>query len=107
MSVTAASVGSMEEEDKRRPFNETGLYKAITLTVLIPVTAGVVAVGGAIPGHHLFQPLAAYNQSTGGAVPPDRSDPYHSDPGGEFIRIEAANNGGTASVSFNILGPGD
>lgn len=107
MSVAAASVGSMGEEDERRPFNETGLYKAITLTVLIPVTAGVVAVGGAIPGHHLFQPLAAYKQSTGGAVPPDRSGPYHSDPGGEFIRIEAANNGGTASVSFNILGPGD
>jgi hypothetical protein len=97
----------MEEEGKRKPFNETGLYKAITLAVLTPVTTGVVAVGGAIPGHHLFQPLAAYNQSTGGAVPLDRSDPYHSDPGGEFIRIEAGNNGGTTSVSFNILGPGD
>ena len=58
-------------------------------------------------GHHLFQPLAAYSQSAGGAVPLDRSDPYHSDPGGEFIRIEAANTGGTVSVSFNILGPGD
>jgi hypothetical protein len=47
----------MEEEGKRKPFNKTGLYKAITLAVLTPVTAGVVAVGGAIPGHHLFQPL--------------------------------------------------
>jgi len=55
----------------------------------------------------LFQPLAAYSQSASGAVPLDRSDLYHSDPGGEFIRIEAANTGGTASVSFNILGPGD
>jgi hypothetical protein len=95
----------MEEEGKRKPFSETVLYKAITLTVPTPVSAGVVAIGGAIPGHHLFQPLAAYNQSTGGAVPLDRSDPYHSDPAGEFIRIEAANNGGTTSVSFNILGP--
>ncbi len=94
----------MEDDGKRKPFNETGLYRAITLTVLTPVTAGVVAVGGAIPGHHLFQPLAAYSQSTGGVVPLGRSDPYHSDPGGEFIRIEAANSGGTASVSFNILG---
>jgi hypothetical protein len=46
MSVAAASVGSMEEDGKRKPFNETGLYKAITLTVLTPVTAGVAAVGG-------------------------------------------------------------
>jgi hypothetical protein len=107
MSVAAASVGNVEEDGKRKPFNETGLYKAITLAVLTPVTAGVEAAGGAIPGHHLFQPLAAYSQPTGGVVPPDRSDPYHSDPDGEFLRIEAANNGGTASVSFNILGPGD
>ena len=107
MSVAAANVGNVEEDGKRKPFNETVLCKAITLTVLTPVTAGVVAAGGAIPCHHLFQPLAAYSQPTGGAVPPDRSDPYHSDPGGEFIRIEAANNGGTASVSFNILGIGD
>jgi hypothetical protein len=78
-----------------------------SLSVLTPVTAGVVAVGCVIPGHDLFQPLAAYSRSTGGAVPLDRSDPYHSDPGGEFIRVEAANNGGTTSVSFNILGPSD
>ena len=107
MSVAAASVGSVQEKGKRKSFNETGLYRAITLTVLTPVAAAVVAVGGAIPGHHLFQPLAAYSQSTGGAVPLDRSDPYHSDPRGEFIRIEAVKTGGTASVSFNILGPGD
>jgi hypothetical protein len=107
MSVAVASVGSMEEEGKRKPLNETGLYKAITLTVVTPVTVGAVAVGGVIPGRHLGQRVAAYSQSTGGAVPPDRADPYHSDPGGEFIRIEAANNGGTASVSFNILGSGD
>ncbi len=107
MSVAAASVGSMEEDGKRKPFNETGLYKAITLTVLTPATAGVVAVAGVIPGHHPFQPLAAYSQSTGGAAPLDRSDPFHSDPAGEFIRVEAANHGGTVSVSFNILGPGD
>ena len=95
----------MEEEGK--PFNETSLYQAITLTILTPVTAGVVAVGGVVRGHHLLQPLAVYSQSTGGAVPPDRAEPYHSDPGGEFIRIEAANNGGTASASFNILCSGD
>ena len=105
--MAAASVGSVEEDGKRRHFNGIGLYKAITFSVLTPVTAGVVAVGGVIPGHHLFQPLAAYSRSTGGAVPLDRSDPYHSDPGGEFIRVEAANNGGTTPVSFNILGPGD
>ena len=63
-----------------------------------------MATGGAIPGHRLFQPLAACSRSTGGAVPLDRSDPYHSDPGSEFIRIEAAYTGGTASASFNILG---
>src|SRR6266480_2607307 len=68
-NVSAASVGSMEDDGKRKPFNETGLYRATTLTVLTPVTAGVVAVGGAIPGHHLFQPLAAYSQSTGGVAP--------------------------------------
>jgi hypothetical protein len=80
MSVASDRVGSAQEKSKRKSFNETGLYRAITLTVLTPVAAGVVAVGGAIPGHHLFQPLAAYSQSTGGAVPLDRSDPYHSDP---------------------------
>lgn len=57
--MAAASVGSVEEDGKRRRFNGIGLYKAITLSVLTPVTAGVVAVGGVIPGHHLFQPLAA------------------------------------------------
>ena len=80
MSVAAASVGSVEEEGKRKSFNETGLYRAITLTVLTPVAAGVLPAGGAIPGHHLFQPRAA-KPGHGGAVPLDRSDPYHSDPG--------------------------
>ena len=107
MPVAAASVGSVQEEGNCKSFNETGLHRAITLTVLTPVAAGVVAVGGALPGHHVLQPLAAYSQCTGGAVPLGRADPYHSDPGGEFIRIEAANTGGTVSVSFNIIGPGD
>jgi hypothetical protein len=71
----------MEVDGKRKPFNETGLYRAITLTVLTPVTAGVVAVGGAILGHHLFQPLAAYSQSTGGVAPwtaPTRTTPIRA-----------------------------
>jgi hypothetical protein len=69
MSVAAASVGSMEEGGKRKPFNETGLCRAITLTVLTPIAAGVVAAAGAIPGHYLFPLLAAYSQSTGARSP--------------------------------------
>ena len=37
----------------------------------------------------------------------DHADPYHSDPGGEFTRIDAAPTIGTSSVNFTILGPAE
>jgi hypothetical protein len=30
----------------------------------------------------------------------EHADPLHSDPGGEFIQVRAADNGGTASTFF-------
>ena len=67
-SVAAASVGSVQEEGKRKSFNETGLHKAIALAVLTPVAASVVTVGGATPGHHPARAILLYEQALAGCM---------------------------------------
>jgi hypothetical protein len=88
------------------PFTDTVLSKAIALSAASAVGAGVAATGGAAATHY----LGAHPTALGtyyGETAYDHSDPYHNDPGGERIRIEASPTIGTASVNFNILGPSD
>ena len=95
------NVGRMEDDGERKPFRETGLFKAFVFTAVPAVTAGVVVAG---------RPTASYyrHASTGpvwALADDDHGDPYHSDPGGEFIRIEPPDAGGTVTTFHLILGP--
>jgi hypothetical protein len=74
------------------PFRETGAFKTIALTAVTPVAAGLAATGGGVATHYLGAP---------------HTDPFHNEPSGEWIRIEAAPTIGTAAVNHIILGPGD
>lgn len=88
------------------PFTDTTLCMAIALSAASAVGAGVAATGGAVATHY----LGAHPAVPGtyyGVTAYDHSDPYHNDPSGEWIRIEASPTVGTASVNFNILGTGD
>ena len=74
----------------------------------ITVSAGVVATGGAATGgavaaYHHAGPVPSYTVPIAGAD----ADPYHSDPGGEWVRIESSPTMGTASTMHMILAPGD
>jgi hypothetical protein len=106
MSVAAARVGSEGDDDQRKPFREMWQFKAVTLTALPAVTAGIVATGAPIAKYYRHASADGPGAAAGVATY-DRADPYHSDPGGEFIRIEPPDTGGTRSVSFVILAPSD
>jgi hypothetical protein len=88
------------------PFRETGAFKTIALTAVTPVAAGLAATGGGVATHYLGAPHAAPGTYYGVAVS-DHTDPFHNEPSGEWIRIEAAPTIGTAAVNHIILGPGD
>jgi hypothetical protein len=88
------------------PFRETTAFKAIALTTMTPVAAGLVATGGAAATHI----LGAHHTPPGvyiGVAVADHADPYHSDPGGEFVRIEDTPTIGTAAVTHVVVGPSD
>jgi hypothetical protein len=87
MSVAAARVGSVGDDDQRKPFREMWQFKAVTLTALPAVTTGIVATGAPIAKYYQHAPADRPGAAAGVATY-DRADPYHSDPGGEFIRIE-------------------
>jgi hypothetical protein len=98
----------MGDRDRQKPFREMWPSKTAALIAVPAIAAGIAATGGAAATHHVpFYPLAAYSSSSAGAAAPDREDPDHTDPGGEFTRIETSATISTASVSFNILGLSD
>ena len=75
---------------------------------MITIGAGVAAAaGGAVIAASPFAAATYLHHTSPGAygVPVyEHADPLHSDPGGEFIQIRAADNGGTAST-FYQTGP--
>jgi len=79
------------------------MFKSIAASAVITVPAGVAATGGAVATY--------YHHATAGPVyapaDGDHADPFHSDPGGEFIRVEPPETGGTAVTMHLILAPGD
>ena len=85
------------------PFRETVMFKSIAAGAVITVGAGVAATGGAVATY--------YHHATVGPVyalaDGDHADPFHSDPGGEFTRVEPPETGGTAVTTHLILAPGD
>jgi hypothetical protein len=85
------------------PFHKTTTFKAFVFATVTPAAAGVAATGGAVATHHpggLTAPGTYY-----GVPAYDHSDPYHSDPGGEWIRIEASPIIGTASTNHQVIVP--
>jgi hypothetical protein len=88
------------------PFRETAAFKFVALTAVTPVAAGLVATGGAVATYTLADRHTPPGVYYGVAVT-DHTDPNHVDPGGEWIRIEAAPTIGTAAVNHVVLGPGD
>jgi hypothetical protein len=84
------------------------MFKSIAAGAVITIGAGAAAAGGAVIAANPF-PAATYLHRTSpgdayGVAVYDHADPVHSDPGGEFIQIRAADNGGTAST-FHQTGP--
>jgi hypothetical protein len=80
------------------------MFESLAVGAMITISAGVAATGGAIATY--------YNHHTGpgpayALVIRAHPDPYHSDPGGEWIRIQGAEYGGTAATMYLITGPGD
>ena len=98
--IDANVANEFNHGEPRKPFTETLIFKAFVFTALPPVAAGVIAAGAPIARYypHASGPGTYYAQAVG-----DRADPYHSDPGGEWVRIEAPDNGGTASTFHLIL----
>lgn len=91
---------------KTVPFTETVRCKALVLTAASATVAGAATTVGAAATHYLGAHPAAPGTYYGLAAY-DHSDPYHNDPGGEWIQIETSPTIGTATVNFNILGPGE
>jgi hypothetical protein len=88
------------------PFYKTTAFKAITLTTMTPVAAGLAATGGAAATYT----LAARHTPPGvyiGVALADHADPYHNELTGEFTHIEDAPTIGTAAVNHVVVGPGD
>jgi hypothetical protein len=85
------------------PFQKTATFRALALAAAAPTAAGVIATGGAVATHHLAVP--ALPGAHYGVPADDHADPYHSDPGGEWIRIENAPTIGTASVHRLVFVP--
>ena len=86
------------------PFPETVTFKMIAVGAVITVSAGVAATGGAVAtyAYRHTGPGPAYALALTG-----HADGYHSDPGGEFIRIEPSPVIGTVPTIHLIPGPGD
>jgi hypothetical protein len=85
------------------PFRETAAFKVVALTALTPVAAGLVATGGAVATYyHHVAAGPAYAMVIDG-----HTDPDHSEPGGEWVRIATPEYGSTAITMRVITGPGD
>jgi len=80
------------------------MFKSLAATAVITIGAGVAATGGAVATY-------SYHHTAPGPVSAlaitDHADPYHSDPGGEWIRIEVAPTIGTVPTMHLITAPGD
>jgi hypothetical protein len=84
------------------------MFKSIAAGAVITISAGAAATGGAVIAANPFAAATYLHRTSPGAAYGvavyDHSDPVHSDPGGEFIQIRAADSGGTAST-FHQTGP--
>ncbi len=84
------------------------MFKTVAATAAITIAAGIAATGGAVATHysspHPTPPSAAYGVATNTYADPN---PYHNEPGGEWVRIPPPNQGGTASTFHAILTPSD
>jgi hypothetical protein len=83
------------------PGRQTVIFKSIAAGAAITVSAGVAATGGAVATY--------YHHATAGPAYAladlDHADPYHSEPSGEWIRVESPESGGTAVTTYLIPGP--
>jgi hypothetical protein len=84
------------------------MFKSIAAGAVITIGAGAAATGGAVTAANPFAAAIDLHHTSPGAAygmaAYEHADPLHSDPGGEFIQIRAADNGGTAST-FYQAGP--
>lgn len=94
----------MPRHAKPVPFTDTVACKTLVLTAVTAAAAGVAASGGAVATHTLGAhiPPGVYI----GVMLGDHADPYHNDPGGEWVHVEDAPTLGTASVNHLVVGPG-
>jgi hypothetical protein len=89
--------------EPRKRFTETRTFRAFVFTAAPAIIAGAVATGGAVAWHDhtmgshpgTYYTVAAY----------DHADPNHVDPGGGWVRVEAPDNGGTASTFHLVVPP--
>ena len=88
------------------PFPETVKFKTIAAGAAITISAGIAATGGGVATNysspHQTPPSAAYGVATNTYADPY---PYHSDPSGEWVRVETLDQGGTASIFHTIVIP--
>ena len=84
------------------------MVKSIAAGAVITIGAGVIATDGAVIAASPFAAATYLHHTSPGAgygmAVYEHADPLHSDPGGAFIQIRAADNGGTAST-FHQTGP--
>ena len=84
------------------------MFKSIAAGAVITIGAGAAATGGAVIAASPFAAATYLHHTSPGAAYGmavyEHADPLHSEPGGEFIQIRAADNGGTAST-FYQTGP--
>jgi hypothetical protein len=78
------------------------MFKTVAVGAAITVSAGVAATPSAI-ATYLHHPSAGPGYAL---APNDHAEPYHSDPGGEFIRVASAESGGTAAIFHTMITPG-
>jgi hypothetical protein len=104
MSVIAPNVESMHgKHEKPKDVTDIWTFRAVSFGAAGAITFGAALGGGAIvkyDHHPPSPPGSAYGVATYGHVDPD-----HSDPGGEFSRVETAGTIGTATIFHTILVP--
>lgn len=104
MSVIAPNVESMHgKHEKPKDVTDIWTFRAVSFGAAGAITFGAALGGGAIvkyDHHPPSPPGSACGVATYGHVDPD-----HSDPGGEFSRVETAGTIGTATIFHTILVP--
>jgi hypothetical protein len=90
------------EEDRE---DEHRLLKGVAFIVVTAGAAAAAATGGPIATYYHAQGAVA--GATYGVAAYVQADPYHNEPGGEFVHIETSPVIGTVSIGFGILGTSD